>query len=253
MRETGSRAPWAHGAPVARVPRRLRRSCFALLSSLLTLVVLLVVPGASAAAAAKDHRHEHHRSTIAQARTKPLDTVVTIHGTVTTPSGVFASSYADQGFGVQDEAAGIFVSLPSTNIGVKPSQHVEVTGVLENPSGLLMIVPAGVKDVKVRGHDRPVQPRRVRTGSVGQANQGLLVRVAGTITQGPIDDLPFGHKFFVDDGSGAINVYVNLGTNVDVGPFAVGQRVAVTGFSSEFSGIPEIDIRGPRDVARRAH
>ena len=48
----------------------------------------------------------------------PLNTVVTIEGTVTTPSGVFASSYADQGFAIQDRTAGIFVSFPNTNIGV---------------------------------------------------------------------------------------------------------------------------------------
>jgi hypothetical protein len=93
----------------------------------------------------------------------------------------------------------------------------------------------------------------VRTGSVGEPNQGSLVRAAGVITQGPIDDLPYGHKFFIDDGSGAIDVYVNLGTNVDVEPLAVGQRIVVTGFSSQFDGVPEIDIRGPRDLAQPAH
>lgn len=222
------------------------------LASLLALLVLIGVPGI-AAAAPDGSRHGQHRPTIAAARALPLDTVVTIEGTVTTPSGVFASSYDDQGFAIQDRTAGIFVSFPTTNIGVRPSRHVVVTGLLKNPSGLLMIVPAGVQDVQVKGNDKPVAPKRVRTGSVGQSNQGLLVRAAGVITQGPIDDLPFGHKFFLDDGSGAINVYVNLGTNVDVTPLAVGQRVVVTGFSSEFNGVPEIDIRGPRDLTRLDH
>ena len=163
---------------------------------------------------------------------------------------MFASSYDDQGFAIQDRTAGIFVSFPTTNIGVQPPRHVVVTGVLKNPSGLLTIVPAKVKDVQVKGTDKPVQPKKVRTGSVGQANQGSLVRAAGRITEGPIDDLPYGHKFFVDDGSGAINVYVNLGTKVDVRSLKVGQRVVVTGFSSEFDGVPEIDIRGPQDLTR---
>jgi DNA/RNA endonuclease YhcR with UshA esterase domain len=74
------------------------------------------------------------------------------------------------------------------------------------------------------------------------------VRAAGTITEGPIDDSPFGDKFFIDDGSGPINVYVNVGTKVDVSRLTVGQRVVVTGFSSEFDGVPEIDIRGPQDL-----
>ena len=233
------------------MPRHLRRFRVAVLSSLLALLALVAVPGT---AAARDGGcHGQHQPTIAEARAMPLNTVVTIEGTVTTPSGVFASSYSDQGFAIQDATAGIFVSFPNTNIGVKPPRHVEVTGVLQNPSGLLMIVPASVKDVKVEGNDRPIQPRRVRTGSVGPSNQGLLVSAAGKITKGPIDDLPFGHKFFIDDGSGAINVYVNLGTNVDVGPLGVGQQIVVTGFSSEFNGVPEIDIRGPRDLTRPGH
>ena len=213
------------------------------------MLVLVALPGTAAAAPDGD-RHGQHRLTIAQARAMPLKTVVTIEGTVTTPSGVFASSYSDQGFAIQDRTAGIFVSFPKSNIGVKPPRHVVVTGVLQNPSGLLMIAPASVKDVKVGGNDRPVRPKGVRTGSVGESNQGLLVRAVGRITQGPIDDLPFGHKFFIDDGSGAINVYVNLGTHVNVQPLAVGQRISVTGFSSEFNGVPEIDIRGPQDLAR---
>ncbi len=229
-------------------PRRSRVAVLSALLALLALLALVAVPGT---ATAKDGgRPAPDRSTIAKARAMPLKTVVTIEGTVTTPSGVFASSYSDQGFAIQDRTAGIFVSFPNTNIRVAPPRHVEVTGVLQNTSGLLMIVPATVKDVKVKGNDKPVQPKRVRTGSVGESNQGLLVRAAGVITQGPIDDLPFGHKFFIDDGSGPINVYVNLGTKVDVRPLAVGQRIVVTGFSSEFDGAPEIDIRGPRDLVR---
>ena len=221
-----------------------------MLALLLALLTLVAVPGT--AAAAKGSGHGLGRLTIAEARATPLDTVVTVEGTVTTPAGVFASSYDDQGFAIQDRTAGIFVSFPNTNIGVKPSRHVEVTGVLKSPDGLLMIVPASVEDVKVKGNDKPVQPKQVRTGAVGEANQGLLVRASGKITEGPIDDLPFGHKFFIDDGSGPINVYVNLGTKVDVSPLAVGQRVTVTGFSSEFGGVPEIDIRGPQDLKRLA-
>ena len=43
---------------------------------------------------------------------------------------------------------------------------------------------------------------------------------------------------------------MNLDRHVNVRPLAVGQRVAVTGFSSEFDGVPEIDIRGPQDLVR---
>jgi hypothetical protein len=230
------------------MPQHLRRSRVAVLVALLALLVLFAIPLTSAAA--KGDGHGHHQPTIAEARAMPIGTVVTIEGTVTTPSGVFASSFFDEGFAVQDETAGIFVSFPDTNIDVQPPRHVEVTGVLQDSSGLLVIAPAGVKDVKVKGKDKPVEPAWVRTGSVGESTEGSLVRAVGVITQGPIDDLPFGHKFFIDDGSGEITVYVNLATNVDVQPLAVGQLIQVTGFSSQFTDHYEIDIRGPQDVAQ---
>jgi len=230
------------------MPQHLRRSRVAVVSALLVLLALVAVP--LAAAAAKRDGHGHHHPTIAEARALPLGTVVTIEGTVTTPSGVFASSFFDEGFAIQDKTAGIFVSFPDTDIGVQPPRRVRVTGVLQDSSGLLVIAPASVDDVKVKGKGKRVQPAWVRTGSVGESTEGSLVRAVGVITQGPIVDGDFGHKFFIDDGSGEITVFVNLGTNVDVQPLAVGQLIDVTGFSSQFTDHYEIDIRGPQDLAQ---
>ena len=230
------------------MPQHRRRSRVAVLAALLALLALVAVPLASATA--KRDGHGHHQPTIADARAMPLGAVVTIEGTVTTPSGVFASSFFDEGFAVQDKTAGIFVSFPDTNIHVKPPRHVKVTGVLKDSSGLLVVAPASVKGVKIKDKGKPVQPTWVRTGSVGESTEGSLVRAVGVITQGPIDDLPFGHKFFIDDGSGEITVYVNRGTHVDVQPLAVGQLIEVTGFSSQFTDHYEIDIRGPQDLAQ---
>jgi hypothetical protein len=231
------------------------RSRAVVLAVLLALLALVAVPLTSAAAkgdrhAPRSERHGRHQPTIADARAMPVGSVVTIEGTVTTPAGVFASSFFDEGFAIQDETAGIFVSFPDTNIGVQPPRHVEVTGVLQDSSGLLVIAPASAEAVKVKGRDKPIRPTWVRTGSVGESTEGSLVRAVGVITQGPIDDLPFGHKFFIDDGSGEITVYVNLATNVDVTPLGVGQLIEVTGFSSQFTDHYEIDIRGPEDLAQ---
>jgi hypothetical protein len=229
--------------------QHVRRSRVLVLSALLALLALVVaVPMTSVAA--KGDGDRQHRPTIGQARALPLGSVVTIEGTVTTPSGVFASSFFDEGFAVQDKTAGIFVSFPDTNIHVRPPQRVRVTGVLKDSSGLLVIAPANVKGVKAKGRDEPVRPTWVRTGSVGESTEGSLVRAVGVITQGPIDDLPFGHKFFIDDGSGEITVYVNRGTRVNVRPLAVGQLIQVTGFSSQFTDHYEIDIRGRQDLAQ---
>ena len=68
---------------------------------LLTLAVLVSTHAAAAAVIS-----------IAEARALPPGTVVTVEGSVTVPSGDFASSTFDQGFGLQDEVS---LQWPSRN------------------------------------------------------------------------------------------------------------------------------------------
>jgi len=86
--------------------------------------------------------------TIAEARSLPLGTVVTIDGVVTVPSGAFSSSTFDQGFAIQDRTGGIYVSVPD-DLGLELRQQVRVTGTLADTvlPGLLVLVD--VTDIKV--------------------------------------------------------------------------------------------------------
>ena len=87
---------------------------------------------------------------IAEARSLPLGTVVTIFGSVTLPSGAFSSSTFDQGFAIQDRTGGIYVSTPD-NLGFAPRQQVLVTGTLADtvlPG--LRTRPACVRAARVR-------------------------------------------------------------------------------------------------------
>jgi DNA/RNA endonuclease YhcR with UshA esterase domain len=212
----------------------------------LTAALLVVVSafGAVAAQAAPQ------AISIAEARSLPPDTVVTVDGSVSTPSGAFESSFFDKGFGLQDKSAGIYVSL-QTDLGVAPRDQARVTGTLTNSFGLLILVPADPSDVKIHGAGPKVQPEFVTTGAVGEATEGRIVRVVGTITQAPTSDLPFGFKFFVDDGSGELQIFVNTQTGIDVSGLMAGQTVSVTGFSSQFDTHYEIDPRSPDDIEVR--
>jgi DNA/RNA endonuclease YhcR with UshA esterase domain len=211
---------------------------------LLSTALLLAFVAASAHAAPPT-------ISIAQARALPPGTVVTVDGSVTTPSGAFESSFFDVGFGLQDSSAGIYVSL-QTNLGVAPRQQARVTGTLQdNGFGLLLLVPSSPSDVELHGVGRRVAPRFVTTGGVGESTEGLLVQVVGTITHLE-DDFSFGFKVFVDDGSGELTIFINHQTGIDVSGFAVGQTVSVTGFSSQFETHYEIDPRFPADIAVQA-
>lgn len=184
---------------------------------------------------------------IAEARSLPLGTVVTIDGSVTVPSGAFSSSTFDQGFAIQDSTGGIYVST-SDNLGFPLRTQVRVTGTLSDAvlPGLLVLVH--VTETKRHGSGPKVQPLPVATGDVGEGTEGSLVRITGTITQPIVNDLPFGFIIVVNDGSGDINVFVCASTGIDVSGLSQGQTIEVTGFSGQFADHFEVDPRKQDDI-----
>jgi DNA/RNA endonuclease YhcR with UshA esterase domain len=182
---------------------------------------------------------------IAEARSLPLGTVVTVDGAVTVPSGAFSSSTFDQGFAIQDHTGGIYVSV-ADNLGFAPRQQVRVTGTLADSFGLLVLT--NVTDTKAHGSGPKVQPLPVATGAVGEATEGKLIRITGTITQPVFNDLPFGYIIFIDDGSGEVHSFVSASTGIDVSGLSPGQTVEVTGFSGQFADHYEVDPRTQADI-----
>jgi hypothetical protein len=213
-------------------------------------VLLLALAGIGVAPPAQAAVPSHHVVSIAQARTLPLGTAVTVEGTATTPAGAFESSFFDKGFAIQDRGAGIYVSI-AAGPGVAPRDRVRVTGTLRDSFGLRVLVPDNPAAVLVRGRGPRITPEPVATGSVGEATEGLLVRVTATITQAPAPDLPYGDKFFVDDGSGELTIFVNTQTGIDLAGLTAGRTVRVIGFSSQFDTHYEIDPRFAGDITVR--
>jgi DNA/RNA endonuclease YhcR with UshA esterase domain len=184
---------------------------------------------------------------IASARALPLGSTVTVQGSVTVPSGAFQSSSFDQGFAVQDRTGGIYV-LTATNLGLAPRQQVRVSGHLVEGFGELILVVDNPADVKTLGTGPKVSPQPFATGEISEATEGLLVKVAGTITRPVINDLPFGFEVFIDDGSGETQVFVSASTGIDVSGLAAGQQIQVIGLSSQFADQYEIRPRSSSDI-----
>ena len=185
--------------------------------------------------------------TIAEARSLPLGTVVTIDGVVTVPSGAFSSSTFDQGFAIQDRTGGIYVSVPDNN-GFALRQQVRVTGTLADTvqPGLLVLID--VTEIKAHGTGPKVRPLPVATGDVGEDTEGKIVTITGTITQPIVNDLPFGFIVFINDGSGEIHSFVAASTGIDVSGLSPGQTIEVTGFSGQFANDFEVDPRTQDDI-----
>lgn len=211
---------------------------------ILTLVALLVtfIPGPISSGPA-----EPKTISIAEARSLPLGTVVTIDGVVTVPSGAFSSSTFDQGFAIQDRTGGIYISVPD-NLGLTLRQQVRVTGTLADTvlPGLLVLVD--VTEVKVHGSGPKVAPLPVATGAVGETTEGKIVTITGTITQPIVNDLPFGFIVFINDGSGEVHSFVAASTGIDVSGLSPAQTIEVTGFSGQFANDFEVDPRTQADI-----
>ena len=210
---------------------------------IITLVTLLL----TITGAAYSQPADPHTISIAEARSLPLGTVVTIDGSVTFQSGGFSSSTGDQGFAIQDRTGGIYVSVPD-NHGFGLRQQVRVTGELGNLEfvpGLLVLI--NVTDVKAHGTGPKVHALPVATGGVGEGTEGKLVTITATITQFE-DDSPFGFQYTVNDGSGDVHVFVAISTGIDVSGLSVGQTIEVTGFSGQFDTSYEVDPRIQDDI-----
>ena len=185
---------------------------------------------------------------IADARNLAPGTEVTVEGAVTVPSGAFVSSTFDQGFAIEDDTAGIYVST-AENDGLNYNRLVRVTGELADDGfGQLVIRPT---QVEVIGGAALVTAMTVPTGEIGEGTEGSLVEVVATVTRGPVDDTPFGYSFFVDDGTGERQIFVPVSTGVNpfLTPFVMpGNRVRITGLSSQFQANLEVLPRRHGDI-----
>jgi hypothetical protein len=192
---------------------------------------------------------------IAEARSLPAGTVVTVEGSVTVPSGAYASSTFDQGFGLQDDTAGIYVST-AENPKLNFHQRVQVTGVVgDDGFGLLVLRPASLADVVRLPGAAPVEPTPEATGGISEATEGLLVEVTGVLSRPIVNDLPFGYQVFVNDGSGETQIFIPASTGIN--PFQIpflvkGEAITAVGYSGQFLSQYEVLPRNRGDI-RPAH
>ncbi|NMO19841.1 hypothetical protein HPC49_49690 [Pyxidicoccus fallax] len=201
----------------------------------LLAVVVLAAPGAVVA--------ESPHDSIAQARQQPLGSTVTVVGVATSFTGAFFPN--DNGFAIQEKKTGIYI-LDSLDADIQVGQVVRVTGTLTQSFGqVLSVTPTSIE---VLGEANEPPPHPVKTGDVSEETEGRLVRIKGIIVSDIEDDLPFGFKFAVDDGTGPTFVFVNSGTGIDVSGLEQGQRVVIQGVSGEFLGEYEVDPVFQEDI-----
>jgi DNA/RNA endonuclease YhcR with UshA esterase domain len=188
-------------------------------------------------------------STIAEARALAPNTEATVEGFVTVAPGTFSSATSEQGFAIQDDTAGVYVSLP-TKLDFSLDAKVRVVGRTGEMAKLLTLTSTAA-EVSVQSGTKAITAQDVKTGDVNESIEGRLIRVAGKVTQTFIDDSPYGYKLYVDDGSGEVQVFVHVSAGVDAASLMtlmMGDSITVTGLTAQYETTYEVAPRGPADL-----
>lgn len=186
---------------------------------------------------------------LSRARAAGAGADVLVDGIVSVPPGVF-----DGGFAIQDRTAGIWVMPLSDPILLRVGQRVRIRGTLDNPNNQLAIVPSVLQLFDFRGAPESLhleeapEPRVLRTGAVDEGEEGWLIRIRGTVVTQPEEDAPWGWKVMVDDGTGAVMVFLDSETDVHAAVFRPGETVEVTGFAGQYDDHYEVVPRTREDV-----
>lgn len=187
--------------------------------------------------------------TIQEARGSAFGTRVHVAGFVSVVQGTFLSSTGDAGFAIQDDTGGIYITL-NTFLDAPQNAKMEVVGDVIDGSGQDVIL-TNLTGTKRIFEDKAVVPQDFKTSEIGESTEGLIVRVKGTVTKAVVDNKPYGFKAFVDDGSGEVQIFINLVNNtplIDTAKLTVGATVQITGYSSQFESTYEVLPRRSTDL-----
>jgi cell division septation protein DedD len=161
--------------------------------------------------------------TIATARAADAGTRLQIRGVVTMSSGLLDAGSAV----MQDSSAGILIRLGDEAGGLRQGEQVELGGTRSTKSGMLTI---RVTDPPTR-RSVGTEPATLslRTGSAGEEQEARLVKVRGAVATAPRRSSAGSVSFDLDDGSGALRVFVLAAVASEVTVPARGSWVEITG------------------------
>lgn len=169
---------------------------------------------------------------IADARSLPTGTEVTVQGLVTVPTGVFTPS---QSFALQDATGGIYVyGKGVAGSDLDPGDRVCVTGRLIVYHGLLELSPEEILRV---GRGDPPSPKAIEPAQLGEATEGLLVSITGSVSD--VDKNPL--------RVGGAAVYLDRDTGATGQDLVEGCPVTAVGLSADYDG-PQLWPRSQEDL-----
>ena len=149
---------------------------------------------------------------------------MTIEGVLTTRLGALEGG---RGGFVQDPTGGVALYLPEVPAVPLPAGTVvRVAGTLDDRYGQRTI-RVDAEGLAALGQAATPEPRQLATGGAGEADEGIVLAVSGSVTAAP-DSLADGLGLWIDDGSGPLRV-VAAPSAVGEMPIARGMTVTVAG------------------------
>lgn len=165
-------------------------------------------------------------------------------GTMITTEGVVSASPGVLGKGILYVAgSGVQVYLSEEDYpAIAIGDRLKVTGELSSYLGESRIKLAAVTDLNVMGKVEAPLPHQIKTGEIGESLEGFLVMVVGRVME------TSGDTFYVDDGSGAVKVFIKESTGIDKPKMKKGGLVTITGIVSQTTSGYRILPRLQEDV-----
>ena len=172
---------------------------------------------------------------IAEVRKLPVNSQATVRGFVTVPTGALT---AGKSFAVQDVTGGIYI-YRSKGIGqeLAAGDDVCVTGKLTEYHGLTELLPASSAQVVRLGAGKPPQQQAIEPGKIGEATEGRLVSVTGTVAR--LSD----RRFRVGDAA----IFLEKQAGISTAGLSEGCPATVIGLSAAYDS-PQIWPRSQADV-----
>ncbi len=172
---------------------------------------------------------------IADVRRLPAGSLATVRGVVTVPTGAFSDG---QSAAVQDATGGLYLyhrdGLAQT---LAIGDEVCAMGRLAEYHGLLELLPISAGHVTRLGHAAVPAPQKISAAALGEATEGRLVSIAGTVSG-------LGERRLRLDGA---PVYVYPTTGVTLAGLKAGCPATIVGFSGDYDGA-QLLPRGQTDI-----
>jgi cytochrome c-type biogenesis protein CcmE len=164
--------------------------------------------------------------TVAAARATAIGTAVVVRGVVVAEPGRLGTPSL---LAIADQTGGLAVKLPDAAPGPARGVLVEVRGALADPYGQLEVRPMsdGLRSI---GTATPPTPVVRPAGSIGEGDEGRLVRVAGTIDASAGKSTSHDLSFTITGGDGeSLRVLADASSGLDAALFRKGATVTLTG------------------------